>query len=674
MIGLLKSVNVRSGIKQPTPDSDLLHAQETSNIEGGLDTRSVVSEVCKQNCRQQHIGLDYHEDAGSILGRKKCSKEACGSPPTKRFCDLTDAAPRKRLRIVSDSSCRHQFEPLFSKCNLLNEYRNRSPSSFFGKSSSSGEIPQASLQCPLGTPTRHTSQQHKDSFCDKAFYKASYKCSHCSKENNVVVETHICPVKLQESASSESATLSQLLNNNGKQFDLKARRTRPNVASTVCNTFDAISNRESYGKINFSVKGEPIKPKEEKGCERQKSMYSDSEKDFVNHSFHSQNSNHYHVNKFRSDNLAILKAFVSNEKKGRLNLATKQLYMPSSEKPHGLKFTPRQHFDIISEDLPADETKQFVSEFGGKKNHAKTGIRSVITKENFVKELKNIFSRLPSLKEERLKEKGVYEMILMGKAYCDKFEFESREKQDRENNPLSNWRSARLSNNGSPALEQRTLDTVSNDHSPSCQLTVEPAKAVCAHDVPSVDRGKNSVISDEVIENGCKSINASSVLQSQANKTKSKTIWTPKELTTNVNKGAFRDNKTADCSDITLNSNFKSSRKQRKLAGHSKKSYPMKESNTHEACSICSKCDDHATNTLGTVFSTSKDISSADQTSVTEASIKKHSISAKEAFLTEGISETRKGINIESYRFDDQSGEEKTHGKIESCKFLTEFL
>ena len=689
MIGLLKSANELPGVKQPTSGSDVLHAQETSKIEGKLDTRSVVSEACKQNCKQQQIALDYHENAESILGKKKFSKETCSSTPAKRFCDLTGAAPRKRQRIVSDTLCRHQFQPLFSKCDLVNEYRNRSPSSLYSKGSSRSEILQASLQRPIGTQTRHASKQHKDWSFDKAFYKAFYKCSHCSKENTVVVETRICPLKIQEtpSASSESATFSQLLNDNGKQFDVKLQHTRPNVASMVCNTFDAVSNRDLYDKSNFSVKGEQIKVKEEKGCERHNGVYSDSENGLGNHSFRSRNSNHSHVNKSGPENLAILKAFTSNESKGQLNLTAKQLSKPSSEKPHCLKFIPRQYVDISSEDVPPDETKQSFSEVGGMENQAKAGDRSLSTKENFVKELNNIFSRLPLVKEERLKEEGVYKMILMAQAYCDKFESESRNENDRENSPQEdNWKSARLPNRASSAVDQKILDAVSNeyernvtsfrcvDNSLSCKLAVEPAKTVCTNDILSVDRGKISVMSDKVIENRRKGIISSSVLVSQSNEKESRNVCTREESTTFVNNEAFRNNRIVDCSDITLSSNLKSCKKQRKLAGSSKKRRTVKKSCTHEACSTCMKCDDNATNTLGTVFSTSSGTSPADQTSVTEESAKKHSISVDKAFLAEGISNMKNGINTECYRFNGQSGEEKEHDKMQNCKFRTVHL
>lgn len=106
----------------------------------------------------------------------------------------------------------------------------------------------------------------------------------------------------------------------------------------------------------------------------------------------------------------------------------KPAYIPRKERLKCLQYSPGQFFNVSFESVSHDELKRIIS--GDCRNGSDTPSETEFlrgnTRESFVKELNDIFSRLAYMDEKRLEEKGVIEAIIQARAYLDRYEREMK--------------------------------------------------------------------------------------------------------------------------------------------------------------------------------------------------------------------------------------------------------
>ena len=596
MVGLLKTTKPciehdsrRSGCK-------FVRFEDFVNTTKDFEALRVMSEVCKQNFRKQDMALYHDEPDRRKLQKHEQSKDIrfhSFSLPD-RSQDLANTIPPKRQRIVSVA--RHRFEPFSSKDNLVNR---RSVGRFSGPHSTASNY-EIAKQNKCLNQYGNLNQDHAElcSSCSNIIYRSCNRCCHFVNGDDSIVSRSSRPEIANEQGMSsvcrEDCSLHIPCNVNVKQAETRGQPIRQHSSPYEKGNHgpEDKSSWDSYrpkNVINSALCGSAAIREEsprlvknaDLGDELESGLAGASAKSIVNSSsgatcnrtkIRNQTASSSANNDWTRGELTTLKVFVADEGTGSEKLAPKQLFMPPSERLKCLKFSPGQYFDVVFEEIPKGELNRLIiSEVNGKENHAMAGFESVNTKENFVKELRSIFSRMPSLEEERLKERDLFEMILLAKAYFDKYEHELEEKNRKDCQLLehikANDEKSKSSSDIASVMEHTPLEVNSNAsngdrHEGSCYQFIgfQPINDVGEDD--TVDNSEKTVADLKSVGSTDSNSVSGSVLLGSCSKEKSCETRPPSELCSFTDGNKLLEIHTVQCSDATLKKDSKYGKEQ----------------------------------------------------------------------------------------------------------------
>ena len=597
MVGLLKFANTCVANDNPISGRNFLNFEDIENASNGVKTGCVISR------KRPKMALNHDNSDGNGIKQQQHTEEAYSRRLNQinRLKNVVDGKLPKKHRI---SVTQHHFEPFSSKGGLVNQSLDRR----FSLSNNKAKNDENSMQSPFsfrhGSITPVSPLTHDNALRDNGFYKGCYKCCHCLNENDVIVSRNMFPLigkhQGKPSACCDSALHGQS-NSNGKQIESREQLNRQNSCqSQTENDISKVSlNRSPYRTSNASITGCPVMTKEENnqfanigGGEHEKqtgvlggaksvgNLSSGSDLNEIPTDYRYLIMSNANDDNLNSDDLTTLKVFVANESNECESLMPKRLFMPPNERLKCLKFNPGQYFDIVFEELQPEELNRLISEVNGMKNHTITGCESANMKENFVNELKSIFRRLPSLEEERLKEEGLYEMILLAKAYFDKYEHEAKEKQESDNSQYKQMKSKIKSSKessdltqfiekGPPDKKSKTSCETMNQRPCYQFVGFEPITNVHVDKSFSANGGDQASLSGVECKN-CpadkKTLNSLSDLRCQFEKSKSEVARTSNELCTFASKGKLPENSRFRCSGASLQNDIIYHREKKKKA------------------------------------------------------------------------------------------------------------
>ena len=693
MVGLLKISNTCVANDKPISGRNFLNFEDFENTSNGVKTDCAISKVCNQNYKRPKMALNHEDCDGSGIKQQQEEAYFHSLNQTNRLKNSVDGKLPKRHRI---SVTRHRFEPFSSKGGLVNESLDRRFSIPNNKANDNENSMQSSFSLRYGNRTQVPQFTQSNSLHDNAFYKTCYKCCHCLNDNDVIVSRNmfslIAKDQGQPSTCYDGSALHSEANGSGKQIENREQRNRQNAcpSQTEDDVYKVSSNRSSHRTSNASVTGCPVLTKDDSQFaqiddgehEKQTGVFGDAknagnlssganfnEIPTDNRYLIASNANNDNLN---SDDLTTLKVFVADEGNECESLMPKRLFMPSNERLKCLKFNPGQYFDIVFEEIQPEELSQLISEVSGKENRTGTGFESANTKENFVNELKSIFRRLPSLEEERLKEEGLYEMILLAKAYFDKYERETKQEQGKDNSECKqvkgSMQSVKKSSDLTQFMEKRPPDKKSKtdceamNQGPCYQFVgFEPITNVHVDKSCSANGGAETVLSTVECED-CpadkKTLNSFSDLRCQFEKNKHEFTRTTNELHAFGNKGKLLEN------SIFKEQKKKTRKKRRRCMLKGRNRYIA------EDCRISKNYNHNAPNNLKQIVSLSCD---TNEKGAANTSMKKRSVKVDGFTLKGGIGGAGEGSKIErcgTERNGDKNGTGKEDETAMNRKFI----